>query len=581
MKNLLLSLLSSGLTGGSNTKYIRKIRFLNSACIILSFFTHFLIFKHLSQNLSYLAILDISILLILAIIIVYLRSSKNIESASSLFLLLLINITQYFLITSVVTNFAIIWIFSFPVIAALLKDERKALLWSMTELGGLFVVWLISYLNLVPLEYSSSTLLFISCAFFFFAWLIYYLVNTNKIGENILIQKSNDLYKTNIQLAKEVRDRKETELMLKQENVRDEAIFSSIGEGMIVLDQDFLIVMLNQATIDFFHLKDRHVIGKNFYDHIHLWNDSKKRIPRGHDLISKSYHTKKIQTSNQLSLGTTPESVIPVNLTISPIILYEKVVGGVLTFRDITREKEVDRMKTEFISLASHQLRTPLTAMKWFLEMLQSGDIGPLSDEQKNYIKNIQDSNEKEIALVNSLLNISRIESGRIIIDPIPTQINSLIEEVVSLQKVPSDAKKLAVSLALDDTLPEIPLDAKLMREIITNLLTNAIKYTPENGTITIKTTQNEKNIMLSVSDTGYGIPENEQKRIFERFFRASNITKVVTDGSGLGLYLVKKILDASGGTIELESKENTGTTFTITLPIKGMEKKKGEATLT
>lgn len=581
MKNLLLSFLSSGLIGGSNTKYIRKIRFLNSACIALSLFTHFLIFKHLSQDLSYLAILDVSILLILAIIIVYLRTSKNIESASSLFLLLLINITQYFLITSVVTNFAIIWIFSFPVIAALLKDERKALVWSMTELGGLLVVWLISYLNLVPLEYMPSTLLFISCAFFFFAWLIYYLVNTNKIGENILIQKSNDLYKTNIQLAKEVRDRKETELVLKQENVRDEAIFSSIGEGMIVLDQDFLIVMINQATVDFFHLKDRHVVGKNFYDHIHLWNDNKKRIPRGHDLISKSYHTRKIQTSNDLSLGTTPESIIPVNLTISPIILYEKVVGGVLTFRDITREKEVDKMKTEFISLASHQLRTPLTAMKWFLEMLQSGDIGPLSDEQKNYIKNIQDSNEKEIALVNSLLNISRIESGRIIIEPVPTQINSLIEEVVSSQKVPSDTKKLTISQEFDNTLPEISLDTKLMREIVTNLLTNAIKYTPENGTITIKTAQNEKNITLSVSDTGYGIPEKEQKRIFERFFRASNITKVVTDGSGLGLYLVKKILDASGGTIELESKENIGTTFTITLPKKGMEKKKGETTLT
>ncbi len=535
----------------------------------------------MSQDLSYLAILDVSILLILAIIIVYLRTSKNIESASSLFLLLLINITQYFLITSVVTNFAIIWIFSFPVIAALLKDERKALVWSMTELGGLLVVWLISYLNLVPLEYMPSTLLFISCAFFFFAWLIYYLVNTNKIGENILIQKSNDLYKTNIQLAKEVRDRKETELVLKQENVRDEAIFSSIGEGMIVLDQDFLIVMINQATVDFFHLKDRHVVGKNFYDHIHLWNDNKKRIPRGHDLISKSYHTRKIQTSNDLSLGTTPESIIPVNLTISPIILYEKVVGGVLTFRDITREKEVDKMKTEFISLASHQLRTPLTAMKWFLEMLQSGDIGPLSDEQKNYIKNIQDSNEKEIALVNSLLNISRIESGRIIIEPVPTQINSLVEEVVSSQKVPSDTKKLTISQEFDNTLPEISLDTKLMREIVTNLLTNAIKYTPENGTITIKTAQNEKNITLSVSDTGYGIPEKEQKRIFERFFRASNITKVVTDGSGLGLYLVKKILDASGGTIELESKENIGTTFTITLPKKGMEKKKGETTLT
>lgn len=507
--------------------------------------------------------------------------TKSLEAASSLFLLLLVNVSQFLLITNALTGFEIIWIFSFPVIAFLLKDEKRALWWCFAEFAGLFAVCILVSASFTNVGYTLPELFIISVGFLFFSFLMKYLVGTSRVEEQVLMQKSNELYKSNMQLAKEVRERKDAELTLKQENVRDEAIFSSIGEGMVVVDQDLIIVMINRAAREFLGLGEEDIRGKMLNDKIHFWNEEKKKIPPGQDIISSAFTSKHISTSSDFLIGDSPEHAIPVALVVSPILLYEKVVGGVMTFRDISLEKEVDRMKTEFISLASHQLRTPLTAMKWFLEMLISGDLGELTQEQKKYIQNISDSNEKEIALVNSLLNISRIESGRIVIEPVPTQLNKIVQEVSDSQHVISDAKKQKISLVLDETLPEIPLDPRMMREVVMNVLTNAIKYTPDEGSIVISTEHNETDIILKIKDTGYGIPENEQKRLFQRFFRASNITKKVTDGTGLGLYLVKKIIEASSGTITLQSKENEGTEFEIRLPKSGMKEKKGEARLT
>lgn len=581
MKLFFWSFLSSGFTGAATTQFIRKIRFVNATCLLLILFTHILGVIHFLRGEGYLAILDSLIVIIFVIIMVFLRISKHLEGASSLLLLLLINISQFLLITNTISGFAIIWIFLFPIVAFLLKNELQALIWCAAEFLGLFAVCILVSINLTVTSYTLTELFIVSIGFFLFSLLTKYLVGTSRIGEEVLIKKSNELYKSNMQLAQEVRERKDTELTLKQENVRDEAIFSSIGEGMIVVDQDFVIVMINKAAKNLLDMTEEDLKGKIFFDKIHLWSEDKKKIPRGHDIISDSFSNKSIQNTNKFYLGKNPENTVPVALIVSPILLYQKVVGGVITFRDISQEKAIDRMKTEFISLASHQLRTPLTAMKWFLEMLLSGDLGQLSDEQKKYIQNISDSNEKEIALVNSLLNISRIESGRIIIEPVLTQLNTLIQQGADEQKVPLETKKQKLSLVLDESLPEIPLDTRMIHEVIMNLLTNAIKYTPNEGSIVVSTDHDDKNILLKVTDTGYGIPEKEKGRIFERFFRASNITKIVTDGSGLGLYLVKKIIDASDGTIELESKEGEGTEFTIKLPREGMRGKKGEAKLT
>jgi PAS domain S-box-containing protein len=267
---------------------------------------------------------------------------------------------------------------------------------------------------------------------------------------------------------------------------------------------------------------------------------------------------------------------------VSPIL---DANGNVIYFmgieRDITRAKEVDRMKTEFISLASHQLRTPLSAMKWFLEMLLHGDAGKLNDEQTEFVNNIDQSNNRMIELVNSLLNVSRIESGRIIIEPKPTNLKDLVEEVLTEVKTQYKAKKQTVIFNIHNALPLIPLDQKLIRQVYLNLLTNAMKYSPPESEIIIFISKENDKIVSQITDSGYGIPKNEQSHIFTKFYRATNAVKKETEGNGLGLYLVQSIIESSGGKIWFTSDENQkGTSFYFSIPLAGMKEKAGEVHL-
>ena len=266
---------------------------------------------------------------------------------------------------------------------------------------------------------------------------------------------------------------------------------------------------------------------------------------------------------------------------IDPIINADgEVVFFVAVERDITKAKEVDRMKTEFISLASHQLRTPLSAMKWFLEMLLGGDAGALNPEQKGFAEKINQSNERMIELVNGLLNVSRIESGRIIVEPVLIDIKELINEVLVELESKLQTKKQTVVLNVESNLPQINLDPKLTRSVYLSLLTNAIKYSRHGSEIQLIITKNENELISRITDKGYGVPESEQKKMFDKFFRGTNIVQQETDGTGLGLYLAKMIVQSWEGRIWFESQENKGTTFWFTLPLSGVKPKKGVVTI-
>ena len=272
--------------------------------------------------------------------------------------------------------------------------------------------------------------------------------------------------------------------------------------------------------------------------------------------------------------------LFPLAATIAPIIVDGEVDGSITIFRDVTKESEVDRMKTEFLSLASHQLLTPSTAIKWISELFLKGELGLLQKKQTEYIKNIYNSNESIIGLVHSLLNISRIESGRIIVSPEPTYLKNLADETAEELKNKIEAKQQLFNIESDKNLPKIDIDPHLIKEVYRNLLTNAIKYTPPKGKILVTINKVGNEIVSKVIDNGYGIPEKDKSRVFEKFYRGENIVGIEKDGNGLGLYLVKQIIDVSGGKVWFESEVNKGSTFGFGLQISGSNPRAGIVTI-
>ncbi len=267
-------------------------------------------------------------------------------------------------------------------------------------------------------------------------------------------------------------------------------------------------------------------------------------------------------------------------INISPILNKDsEVIFFVVMERDVTLAKEVDRMKTEFISLASHQLRTPLTSMKWGLEAILGDDFGNLNEKQREYITDIYTSNSRLIGLVGGLLNVSRIESGRILVEPKNTDIKAMIEDIVKELKVKAQDKNVEISV-ISEEIPSINIDPKLVREIYLNLIGNAIKYSPEGKKVEIKLSKQDEQIISEIKDEGIGIPENQKQDIFNKFFRAENALKMIPDGTGLGLYLAKSLVELMDGVIWFESEEGKGTTFWFTLPTRGVKPQKGEVTI-
>ena len=259
---------------------------------------------------------------------------------------------------------------------------------------------------------------------------------------------------------------------------------------------------------------------------------------------------------------------------ITPILREDEVIAYVATEEDITEFRRLDKAKTEFIYLASHQLLTPLSAISWNAETLLDGDAGALSPQQQKYVVEIQQGNQRMVALINALLNVSRIEMGTLSISPEPVQLEAILHSVLHELESSIQENQLQVKQVCAKDVPAVHADPHLLRIIFQNLLSNAVKYTSSGGQVECAVTFDKENFHITVSDSGIGIPKAQQGKLFQKLFRADNAMRKDTHGTGLGLYLVKSIVDRLGGTIVFESVENQGTTFQVSLPLLGIEKK-------
>lgn len=233
--------------------------------------------------------------------------------------------------------------------------------------------------------------------------------------------------------------------------------------------------------------------------------------------------------------------------------------------------RKIDEAKSHFVTIAAHQLRTPLSIVKWTFEMLLSGDFGPLNKDQDRVLKQGRDVNDNMIKLVSDLLDVARFEIGRFVHNFADISINDIIEEVIGINAIQAKERRLTLEVVdkMNGKAPIINGDKRNLIVVLDNLVNNALNYTLPEGKITVTYEQADGFVEVRVDDSGVGVPEHQMSRLFTKFFRGDNVVRMQTQGSGLGLFIAASIIKAHGGTYGARSKEEGGSTFWFRLPIK------------
>ena len=374
-------------------------------------------------------------------------------------------------------------------------------------------------------------------------------------------ERTADLEKAKVALINMLEDSQESKEKVEEEKNKTRAALTSITDSLIVFDKDKRITLINPDAEKRLKIKEEDVLGKKIEEILNSPN------------VKKLYEAldKKIEWTGQkyeLILEEPLKRFFDVFVT--PISSGKNVIGMIIIMHDITRDKEISRMKTEFVSIAAHQLRTPLSAIKWSLNMVLEGDVGRISPEQIELLRKTYQSNERMIFLINDLLNVSRIEEGRFVYSQDSHSIEEIIKETMEVSRGLSNEKKIKIIFEKPkEELPKIKVDKEKIGIVVQNLIDNGIRFNKVGGMVTISVKYDKLYVYVTIKDTGVGIPDLEQERIFTKFFRANNVVKLDVEGSGLGLFICKNIVEAHGGKIWFESEKNKGTTFTFTLPIE------------
>lgn len=351
-----------------------------------------------------------------------------------------------------------------------------------------------------------------------------------------------------------------------EERAKTEAVFTSIGDGAIATDEFGKITRINPAALNILGFKEHEVLGEWFPNVVVIVDENDTPMSLIDRPITRAFLTGQT-VSEKIYYRTKEGGKLPVSVTVSPIIHNDRPIGAIEVFRDISLEYEIDRMKSEFISLASHQLRTPLSAIKTYTHMIMDGYMGDVTAEQRRSLSTIVGAANRMNELISTLLNITRIESGSISVQPKVLSLKKLVEEALKELEHTAHARSITVSLAKTTNAFNVKTDSLIAKEIISNLASNAIKYTPDGGKVTLQLTQRKTGVVLAVKDTGLGIPKASQDQIFTKFFRAPNVVKLETSGTGLGLYLVKGLAERLGGDVWFTSEEHKGSTFYFYIP--------------
>lgn len=335
-----------------------------------------------------------------------------------------------------------------------------------------------------------------------------------------------------------------------KEKKRYRSIMDNLNDGIIILDKKYQIEFINSEALIFLDLDKREVEGKSLLNLI-----QKKDLE---DFFIKDGEVKNFEKKELI--------INDYCLLISSLFLSE---GFLIIISNASNDKLIERRESDFISIAAHQLRTPLSAIKWTTRMILDGDAGDINEEQRSLLEKTYLSNEKMIYLINDLLDVSKIEENKFIYNKIDYSLEEILNKSLKRFKDILEIKNINLKIHKPDQfLPKVKIDKSKMEIVFQKLIENAIKYSLKGGEISITLEKDDKNVIFKIKDYGAGIPKDQQERIFSKFFRGSNAVKLETDGTGLGLYTTKSIINSHKGKIWFESVEGEGTTFYFTIPI-------------
>lgn len=360
----------------------------------------------------------------------------------------------------------------------------------------------------------------------------------------------------------------ETLAEIERAQTKARAILDAATDSMLLLAPDQTILSVNRSFCEnFFGDDPRRAFGKRLTDydatireifdpstdfnHIIETTLADTNNPFTHNLLQSAPRARELQ------LFSTPVRTST-----------NEYLGRLYVFRDVTRERELDRMKNDFVSMVSHELRTPLTSIKGYLDLLQSEQVGKLNDTQREFLNIVKTNTERMVQLINDLLDLSRIEAGRIELRPQVLDLADLIQTVVETMHPQLRAKQQNIVLAVSPDLPPVWGDHDRVIQILTNLVSNAHKYTPPAGTITIAARVSDTWARVDVTDTGIGLSQKDIAQLFSKFFRVQNRVVQNIPGTGLGLAITRSLVELHGGRIWVESTPGQGSTFSFTLPL-------------
>ena len=430
----------------------------------------------------------------------------------------------------------------------------------------------------------------------FRAWVIYpikefnriaKIINSGNLGTKIIYKGKDELGElannfnaiiTNLtrnaqSMANSLRDEKEKEYelaanvaKLQEAQAKDEALLGNLGEGVIAVDGSGRIFLFNKAATLLTGFPSQEAIGRN-YKEVLVFEFEKEKQPVP-DFIAAVFQKTSLTELPHIQIVTKYAQRIPVTHSTTLITDNERNYGVIIVLRNITRERQLDKLKDEFVSIASHELRTPMTAIKGLISMIFEGDYGAINEEMKEPLSDISASTQRLIELVNDMLDVSRIEGGRIKYQLNNINIADLIKEILVLMHPVALQKGIELRFLQSDGTQVIQADSNKVKQILSNLIGNSLKFT-DKGFIEVKYVVHDQLLIISVRDSGIGISPEDQKKLFSKFQQVTSSQLGRPVGTGLGLYISREFAKKMGGDLWIANSQiGEGSVFSFSVPL-------------